>query len=47
MRRELDQEGTVELEKRGMRLGNAVGPRPQRRRARRQRSGRRYPNYGR
>ena len=47
MRRESDQEGTVELEKWGMRLGNAVGPRPQRSRTRRQRSDRRYPNYGR
>ena len=47
MRRESDQEGTVELEKRGMQLRNAVRQRPQRSRTRRQRSGRRYPNYGR
>ena len=47
MRRESDQKGTVESEKWGMRLGNAVGQRPQRRRTRRQRSGRRYADYGR
>ena len=46
MRRESAQEGTVELEKWGMWLRGAVGPRPQRSRTRRQRSGRRYADYG-
>ena len=46
MRRESDQEGTVELEERRMRLRDAVEQRPQRSRASQRRSSRTHADQG-
>jgi len=47
VRRGSDQEGTVELEKRRMRLGDAVGRRPERSRARPQQGDPGHADHGR